>query len=509
MQSWADSRKGPQSWGLEVQREGKSFKLALTPSREELALVADEAFRQYFAGTCEPAVARLQELTTLQPDDPLPWLLLGECRQGNKDAAGARDAFTKAMQLGKDSKVGKEAKTKLAALPQPDPFTVKLDNGLTLGDWVALQRNQLSSTPPEKALAEARGYVLRYGPIPALAALEKDLVKSEQDEARREVETALGAIRVRNVAEAEAAFPKLVKLKAIKPDLPSLLRLEARTCHLIKFFSCAEAAYAEWLLAAPADDPRRRDMIEALFQAQQGKPLPDSATSTGQTVKHCDDCPLMIVIEPGSFDMGKPGRGLTVRFEKPFAIARTEVTQRQWQRLMGGNPSEFNKCGPDCPVENVSWNAAQEYVKRLASETGKPYRLPSEAEWEAACRAGEDDDYCGGSDIAEIAWYGAYGHDGGNSGKTTHPVANRRPNAWGLHDMSGNVREWVADSWQPDLSTVPANGSARADNSPRKVVKGGSWVSKPAELKASHRDWDMATDRFYFTGFRVAVTLER
>jgi formylglycine-generating enzyme required for sulfatase activity len=289
-----------------------------------------------------------------------------------------------------------------------------------------------------------------------------------------------------------------------------LLKLEARTCHLISFYSCAEAAYTEWLLAVPSDDPRRRDVIEALFQAQQGKPLPDFAAATGQTVKHCEDCPLMIEIGPGAFDMGKPGRGAAIRFDKPFAIARTEVTQRQWQRLMGGNPSEFSKCGADCPVENVSWNDAQEYVRRLAGVSGKPYRLPSEAEWEAACRAGEDGEYCGAAEIAdvtEVAWYGAYGHDTGNSGKTTHPVASRRPNAWGFHDMSGNVREWVADSWQPELAAVPANGSARADSVPRKVVKGGSWVSKPAELKASHRDWDMATDRYYFTGFRVAVTL--
>lgn len=508
-QQWADTRAGATGWTLEIQRGEQALKLALAPSKEELAMKSDEAFRQYFAGECEAAIPRLQELLALKPEDPLPWLLLGLCRQAAKEDVAAREAYARAMQLGKDTKVGTEAKEKLATMPQPDPFTLKLDNGLTLGDWVSLQRENFATVKVDEVLGQTRGYLNRYGPLPALAALEKDLVQSEQDEARKEVEAALQKIRVRNAAEAEAAFPQITRLKAKKSDLPALLRLEARTCHLVQFYSCAEAAYTEWLLAVPANDPRRRQVIEALFMAQQNQPLPDIAMATGGTVKHCAECPDMVVIGPGAFEMNEFGRGATVRFDAPFAIGRTEVTQAQWRRLMGGNPSEFQSCGADCPVENVSWNDAQEFVRRLASLTGKPYRLPSEAEWEAACRAGEDSDYCGGSEPREVAWFGAYGHDGGNSGKTTHPVATRHPNAWGIYDMSGNVREWVADSWRADLALLPPNGHAREDAAPRKVVKGGSWVSRPSELKSGYRDWDMATDRYYFTGFRVAVTLDK
>lgn len=507
LHAWADSREGAMSWALEVQRGTAAIKLALTPSKEELAVISDEAFRQYFSGECEPAEARLQELVTLQPDDPLSWLLLGLCKQGAKDDAAARAAFTKAMQLGKDSKVGKDAKDKLAAMPQPDPYTVQLENGLTLGDWVALKREKLATAKVEDVLEQARAYLHKYGPIPALAGLEKDLATSAQDEVRREVEAALRGLRVRNAEEAEEAFPIITRLKARKPDLPALLKVEARTCHLIKFYSCAEAAYSQWLLAAPASDPRRRQVIEALFLAQQARPLPDMALATGRTLKHCAECPEVVVIGAGGFEMGEPGQGIAMRFDAPFAIGRTEVTQRQWLQLMSGNPSEFKACGPDCPVENVSWNDAQEYVKRLARLTGQPYRLPSEAEWETACRAGDDAEYCGGSDPGEVAWYGAYGSNLGNSSKTTHPVATRRANAWGIHDMSGNVREWVADSWHADMAAQNANGTARLDNSPRKVVKGGSWVSRSSELKPAHRDWDMAGDRYFFTGFRVALTI--
>ena len=402
LKAWSETLKAGTGGVLEIERDGKSFMLGLAPTKEELAVIGDEAFRQFFAGKCEPAIARLQELVIFQPDDALPWLLLGQCRQTEKDVSGAREAYARALQLGKETKIGIEAKEKLATMPQPDPFKVKLASGLTLGDWINLQRSQSELAKPEALLDEARSYLYRYGPLPALVALEKVLTDRTQDEARREVEMALKKIRIRNVAEAELALPQLVRLKAIKPDLPALLRMEARTCHMIKFYSCAEEAYSEWLLAAPAEDPRRRSIVDSLFAAQQKKPLPETIVATGQTLQHCRDCPSLIVIGAGTFDMGEPGQGVAVRFDRPFAIGRTEVTQAQWGQLMGGNPSEFKKCGGDCPVENVSWSDAQEYVRRLAAATGKPYRLPSEAEWEAACRAGDDSEYCGGDNPGEV-----------------------------------------------------------------------------------------------------------
>jgi len=170
--------------------------------------------------------------------------------------------------------------------------------------------------------------------------------------------------------------------------------------------------------------------------AQQAPPLvPTQSTrptvSAGQTFKDCVDCPEMVVIPAGSFEMGSKDRDSD---EKPvrrvningFAMGKTEVTQRQWRALMGSNPSRFSGCGPDCPVEQVSWNDAQDYVRKLSQQTGKTYRLPSEAEWEYACRAGGSQTYCGSDDVSAAGWYES------NSGSKTNAVAGKQANAFGV-----------------------------------------------------------------------------
>jgi len=156
----------------------------------------------------------------------------------------------------------------------------------------------------------------------------------------------------------------------------------------------------------------------------------------------------------------------------------TEVTQGQWQDVMGGNPSYFKKCGEACPVEWVSWNDAQRFIEKLnAKEDTKRYRLPTEAEWEYACRAGSQASFSFGNDVdalPEYAWYRA------NSEKRTHPVGRRKPNPHGLNDMHGNVWEWCQDWYgrypegqvtapPPDLPRAPpvSCGAARGSAPPR------------------------------------------
>ena len=218
--------------------------------------------------------------------------------------------------------------------------------------------------------------------------------------------------------------------------------------------------------------------------------------------KDCDVCPEMVVIPAGSFEMGgtdpheQPLHRVTLR---SFSMGKTEVTQGQWRAVMvGSNPSDFGKCGDDCPVENVSWNDAKQFVSRLSAKTGKTYRLPSEAEWEYACRAGGRQEYCGGDSADNEGW---------TSRKATNPVAGKQANAWGLHDMSGNVWEWTEDCWNQDYSNAPTDGGVwTAGDCSRRVARGGSWSSDPLDLRSASRSWGTAASRSNVSGFRVART---
>lgn len=175
-----------------------------------------------------------------------------------------------------------------------------------------------------------------------------------------------------------------------------------------------------------------------------------------------------------------------VQVPQGFSIGKYEVTQGQWKKVMGSNPSSFSSCGDNCPVEQVSWNEVQEFVKKLNQQSGKSYRLPTEAEWEYACRAGGNHEYCGSNDINAVAWYGS------NSGKGTHPVGQKQQNAWGIHDMSGNVWEWGQGS----------EGSYR-------VIRGGGWNSIPAIVRASFSPSNSSNLRGgYSVGFRLLAPVQ-
>ncbi len=194
----------------------------------------------------------------------------------------------------------------------------------------------------------------------------------------------------------------------------------------------------------------------------------------------------MVPIPAGSFLMGS-NDGLD--FEKSvdrmsvdaFEMSATEITQAQWWAVMGNNPSHFK--GVDLPVEMVSWNEAMEFCRKLSQKTGQRFDLPTEAEWEYACRAGTSTKYYNGdseSDLARVAWYA------GNSGNRRHPVGHKEPNAWGLHDMHGNVSEWCRDNV----------GYSH-------VLRGGGWTSDASGCRSASRGSYSANNRYYFLGFRV------
>lgn len=266
-----------------------------------------------------------------------------------------------------------------------------------------------------------------------------------------------------------------------------------------------------------------------------------AGVSTGAYgLRDCAECPEMMVIPAGKFEMGgnqgesNEAPQHTVTISKSFALGKTEVTQGLWFAIMGNRPAMFNSCGDACPVENVSWHEVQSFIARLNAKTGKNYRMPTEAEWEYACRAGGMQQYCGGDDAGRLAWSTL------NSRGTTHPVAMLGANAFGLYDMSGNVWEWVEDNYHDSYvqqsksfidmlgsETVssmssklklwesastesikaPEDGSAWKDDGSKLVLRGGSWKYVPQFLRAATRMGATPAEQTDEFGFRLARDL--
>lgn len=213
----------------------------------------------------------------------------------------------------------------------------------------------------------------------------------------------------------------------------------------------------------------------------------------------------MVLVEGGTFTMGATleQRKDAWKNERPthrvtlssFYIGRYEVTQEEWEAVMGQNPSEFK--GAKRPVENVSWYDCQEFIQKLNAMTGKNFRLPTEAEWEFAARGGTKSrgyKYAGSNDINSVAWYTSNSDDG------THNVGTKQPNELGLYDMSGNLYEWCSDWYGNYHSSSKTNqkGSHR-------VCRGGSWVSDARGCRVSNRDYDAPDYGGDVIGLRLAL----
>lgn len=212
-------------------------------------------------------------------------------------------------------------------------------------------------------------------------------------------------------------------------------------------------------------------------------------------------------IKPGTFKMGTKKLGSEekpvhkVTLTKGFYMQTTEVTQAQWWEVMRTTPSHNKTCGATCPVENVSWNDAQRFIKKLNQNEGNDkYRLPTEAEWEYACRAGSDTPYANGNSLDDMGWYK---EDWPLASKRTQPVALKKANKWGLYDMHGNVQEWCQD-WYDDYPeeavTDPAGGPEYLTN---RVLRSGSVDSKPDSCMSASRDYGNPQREFLYQGFRL------
>ena len=211
-----------------------------------------------------------------------------------------------------------------------------------------------------------------------------------------------------------------------------------------------------------------------------------------------------------------------VTLSKSYYMQTTEVTQGQWESVMGSgtNPSHFSACGMDCPVEQVSWDDANDFITALNSKESRtfitchfnghcPYILPTEAQWEYAARAGTVTAfYSGGitntsctpldANLDKIGWYC------GNANDTTHPVAQKEPNNWGLYDMSGNVWEWCKD-WAGAYPDGPVEDPTGATTGLGRVGRGGSWFGNAREARSANRDMGPPSDRSRYLGFRISL----
>jgi formylglycine-generating enzyme required for sulfatase activity len=224
--------------------------------------------------------------------------------------------------------------------------------------------------------------------------------------------------------------------------------------------------------------------------------------------KDCEECPEMINIPAGRFLMGSdPFTNLAYDREKPqhlvqiqaFAMGKYEITQEQWHAVMGDNPS-VNK-GRKLPVENISGDEAVLFVKKLSQKTGKNYRLPTEAEWEYAARAGATTTYFWGDDkkqSKDYAWHYS------NSENKSQPVGLKKPNQFGLYDISGNVMEWTQDCWNESYKDAPTDGSAwRSGNCDRLVVRGGAYLEESDAMRIAIRFFHPPTGKYDYLGVRV------
>jgi formylglycine-generating enzyme required for sulfatase activity len=223
--------------------------------------------------------------------------------------------------------------------------------------------------------------------------------------------------------------------------------------------------------------------------------------------------PEMVVIVAGSFQMGgtdddeKPIH--TVTFSKPFALGKYPVTFSEYDVFLNHtgreNPRDEGWGRKRRPLIDVNWHEAHEYSTWLSQISGKAYRLPSEAEWEYTCRAGSQSEFFWGDDDSlahEYAWCAKF-----KNGKT-YPVGEKRANPWGLHDMTGNVWEWVEDTWHADYQGAPSDGSAWGGGDMHLcVLRGGSWGDETNSLRSAYRYWARKIYRYNNVGFRLALDL--
>jgi sulfatase modifying factor 1 len=262
-------------------------------------------------------------------------------------------------------------------------------------------------------------------------------------------------------------------------------------------------AKAKKKIPPPKPKPTAKPKTSSTEKPKQTSANP--VTSISSPVTHGKKSGLtMIPVTGGTYTMGSPSNEANRSNDEcqhsvtvdNFAIGQYEVTQADWQEVMGTTPAYFKNCG-ECPVEMVSWNDVQEFIKAANQKYSRKYRLPTEAEWEYAARVGKKSQgylYSGGQTLNEVAWYSS------NSDNHTHEVGTKKANELGLFDMTGNVWEWCSDEWGP----YPGCAEPEEGSSIHRVLRGGSWGLDDNACRVANRVRYNVTYRYFSYGFRLA-----
>jgi formylglycine-generating enzyme required for sulfatase activity len=210
---------------------------------------------------------------------------------------------------------------------------------------------------------------------------------------------------------------------------------------------------------------------------------------------------MALVLVPAGEFVRSDGKGAyRVRLKKPFFIGRYEVTQAEYERITGKNPSKWRDAG--LPVEQVTWEDAKAFCEAMSRTTGRTVRLPTEAEWEYACRAGTRTAYCSGADVNALNTVGWWS---GNADGKTHATGQKQSNAWGIYDMHGNVQEWCGDNWGGDYAKMPLDDPVGPRGSGSHILRGGGWYMWPEMANSGVRDGLGPGNKLEGIGFRVVV----
>jgi formylglycine-generating enzyme required for sulfatase activity len=277
--------------------------------------------------------------------------------------------------------------------------------------------------------------------------------------------------------------------------------------------------FGQLIRPKPDSPPAAPPQEEPAPQVEQvAAPVARMTPGAPGALKDCELCPELVEVPAGSFAMGaegghwseRPVRRVTIA--EPFALGKYEVTVGEWQACVDAGACAsmpgMQNVTASSPVHNVNWNEVQDYLEWLSGETGKTYRLPTEAEWEYAARGGTKTRYWWGEAVGAR---NANCEDCGGSWdrKTPAAIGSFAANPFGLHDMNGGVMEWVADCWNQDYDGAPADGSARLSGEcTQRVLRGGSWRNDQSYATVSSRLSYDAAVRYYTNGFRVARDLE-
>ncbi|MCE2486014.1 MAG: formylglycine-generating enzyme family protein [Desulfurellaceae bacterium] len=315
---------------------------------------------------------------------------------------------------------------------------------------------------------------------------------------------------------AKATLDRILELQAEHDlALPEAFWFKhAQVSHQAGDHAEAVESVTRYLTTAGCEGAHYREALELLDRAEAEAEVEaerQAAERRAAEIRRVLNEMEFVLIEPGTFEMGSPEteawrvsdeRLHRVMLSQPFYLGKYEVTQGQWQAVMGSNPSLF-ACGATCPVENVSWEDTQAFIAALNRQEGvEKYRLPTEAEWEYAARAGTQTAYHFGDDASQLGAYAWYG-DNVDYENLIHPVGQKRPNAWGLYDMHGNVQEWVQDwygGYPHGAVTDPRGPSSGA----RRVDRGGSWFNSARQCRAADRGDSSPGYRNGDLGFRLA-----